>query len=376
MDCLCAGCEGFIMILCSNPKAQYLSHKNDIDAAIFRVLDSGRYVLGNEVLSLEEEFARYIGVTHGIGVGSGTEALHLALAACGIGVGDEVITVSHTAVATVAAIKLAGATPVLVDIEPNFFTLDPSKLKAAITPKTKAIIPVHLYGQSVDLDPILEIARKRNLYVIEDCAQAHGATYKEKRVGSLSDISCFSFYPTKNVGALGDGGIVVTNNAKLAKKAKLLREYGWGERYISHMSGWNSRLDEIQAAILRIKLSHLDEDNVKRVSIAKGYYYGLKKIGLKLPEQRVGCKHIYHQFVIRTEKRDELLSFLKSKDIMALIHYPVPIHLQPAYDNLRYDGLRETEKASKEILSLPIYPELLDSETKTVIDVINRFYNG
>lgn len=376
MDCLCAGCAGFIMILCSNPKAQYLSYKSDIDAAISRVLDSGSYILGKEVLSLEEEFARYIGVAQGIGVGSGTEALHLALAACEIGAGDEVITVSHTAVATVAAIVLTGATPVLVDIEPNFFTLDPSKLQEVITPQTKAIIPVHLYGQPVDLDPILEIARKYHLYVIEDCAQAHGAIYKGKRVGSLGNINCFSFYPTKNLGALGDGGIVVTNNPELAKKAKLLREYGWAERYKSHLSGWNTRLDEIQAAILRIKLSHLDEDNAKRGLIAKAYYNGLKKSGLKLPEKKKECTHIYHQFVVRSEKRDKLLSFLKSKDIVALIHYPIPIHLQPAYKRLVHNRLLETEKAAKEILSLPIYPELSDREVETVINAIDRFYHG
>jgi len=364
------------MILSSNPKAQYLSYKRDIDAAISRVLNSGSYILGNEVLSFEEEFARYIGVAHGIGVGSGTEALQLALAACGIGRGDEVITVSHTAVATVAAIVLTGATPVLVDIEPGFFTLDPNKLKEAITPQTKAIIPVHLYGQPVDLDPILEISREYHLYVIEDCAQAHGAIYKGKRVGSFGNINCFSFYPTKNVGALGDGGIIVTHNAKLAKRARLLREYGWAERYISHMPGWNTRIDEIQAAILRIKLMHLDEDNAKRGLIAEAYSDGLKESGLKLPEKRKESKHVYHQFVVRSQKRDALLSFLKSKDIVALIHYPLPIHLQPAYKKLSHGGLRETEKAAKEILSLPIYPELSDSDVKTVINAINRFYHG
>lgn len=364
------------MILSSYPKAQYLSYKSDIDAAISRVLNSGSYILGKEVLSLEEEFARYIGVAHGIGVGSGTEALHLALAACGIGRGDEVITVSHTAVATVVAIVLTGATPVLVDIEPNFFTLDPNKLKEVITPQTKAIIPVHLYGQPVDLDPILEIARKYHLHVIEDCAQAHGAIYKGKRVGSFGNINCFSFYPTKNVGALGDGGIVVTHNAELAKKVKLLREYGWTERYKSHVSGWNTRLDEIQAAILRIKLVHLDEDNAKRALIAKAYYNGLKNSGLKLPEKRRECTHVYHQFVVRTGKRDKLLSFLKSKDILALIHYPVPIHLQPAYKKIAHKVLLETEKAAKEILSLPIYPELSGIEIETVVNAINRFYHG
>ncbi len=362
------------MILCSNPIAQYRSYKSEIDSVISRVLDSGRYILGNEVQLFEEEFANYIGVAHGIGVGSGTEAIHLALASCGIGPGDEVITVSHTAVATVAAIELAGAIPVLVDIDPNFYTIDPKKIESAITSHTKAIIPVHIYGHPADMDPIVEIAGKYNLKVIEDCAQAHGATYQGKRVGSIGDIGCFSFYPTKNLGALGDGGMVVTNNEKLAEKAKLLREYGWAERYVSHFAGWNTRLDEIQAAILRVKLKHLDEDNSKRRRITELYSKELEACDIILPKQRKDSAHVYHLYVIRSEKRDMLLTFLKGKGIGALIHYNVPVHLQPAYRSLHgCDKLPETEKITKEIISLPIYPELNESDIQTTIKTIRDF---
>ena len=270
MDCICAEGYGDRMILCSNPKAQYQAHKEEIDSAIQRVLDKGWYILGDETKAFESEFAAYIGVDHGIGVGSGTEALHIALAACGIGLGDEVITVSHTAVATVAAIELAGATPVLVDIDPDYYTLNPDKLESAISPRTKAIIPVHLYGQPADLTPILEIARQHGVLLIEDCAQAHGAMYGGRRIGAWGDIACFSFYPTKNLGALGDGGMVVTNDSALAERARLLREYGWAERYVSSIPGLNSRLDEVQAAVLSVKLRFLDADNEARALLAQG----------------------------------------------------------------------------------------------------------
>ena len=402
MDHLCTGTESDVMIPCANPKAQYLSYRDEINSAIQNVLDSGWYILGNEVQLFEEEFARYIGVIRGIGVGSGTEALHLALCACGIGHGDEVITVSHTAVATVAAIELAGATPVLVDIDPDFYTIDPEKIESAITSHTKAIIPVHIYGHPADMDPIVEIAEKHNLKVIEDCAQAHGAIYysgqmseirgqknKEshssintanpikkypRKVGTLGDMGCFSFYPTKNLGALGDGGMVVTNNEKLAEKAKLLHEYGWAERYVSHITGWNTRLDEIQAAILRVKLKHLDEDNSKRVRIAELYSKELEACDIILPKQRKDSAHVYHLYVIRSERRDALLIFLKEKGIGVSIHYPVPVHLQPAYTHLQArDKLPETEKITKEIISLPIYPELSESDIQTTIKTIRDF---
>jgi dTDP-4-amino-4,6-dideoxygalactose transaminase len=363
------------MILCSNPQAQYLAHKDDIDAAISRVLSKGWYILGEEVKAFEAEFAAFIGAAHAVGVGSGTEALHLALRACGIGQGDEVITVSHTAVATVSAIELAGATPVLVDIEPDFYTLDPASLEAAITPRTKAIIPVHLYGQPADLEPIMEIARRHEVRVIEDCAQAHGAKYKGRRVGSYGDMACFSFYPTKNLGALGDGGMVVTSNQELAERAFLLRQYGWADRYVSSITGWNSRLDELQAAILRVKLPHLDSDNASRKRLANTYDETLSALGLTLPRERPSTEHVYHLYVIRSSERDELQSFLKSRGVGALIHYPVPVHLQPAYQSRLSgsDKLPETERAAREVLSLPIYPELDDSQLQKVIGDVQAF---
>ncbi len=363
------------MILCANPKAQYQAHQNEIDEAIRRVLEQGRYILGEEVSSFEAEFASFVGVAHGVGVNSGTEALHVALAACEIGSGDEVITVAHTAVATVAAIELAGATPVLVDIEPDFYTLNPDKLRAVITDRTRAIIPVHVYGQPANLDPIIEIARERNLLVVEDCAQAHGAVYRNQRVGSWGDIACFSFYPTKNLGAIGDGGLVVTNNAKLAERARLLREYGWAERYVSHFVGWNTRLDEIQAAILRVKLRFLESDNEARRRIARKYSEGLANLNLGLPQTRADVIHAFHLFVVRTARRDALQAYLKEKGIGALVHYPVPVHQQPAYQG-RLQGsesLPETERAAPEILSLPMYPELGDDDIETVIREVQQF---
>jgi len=375
MDSICAGGEGAGMILCSNPAAQYQAHKEEIDTAISRVLAKGWYILGDEVKAFEKEFAEYIGVSFGIGVGSGTDAIHLALRACGVGSGDEVLTVSHTAVATVAAIEMAGAMPVLVDIEKDFYTLNPAMLESVISSKTKAIIPVHIYGQPADLDPLMEIARRHELAVIEDCAQAHGAMYKGKKVGSFGDMACFSFYPTKNLGAIGDGGMVVTNNPQLVHKTKSLREYGWVERYISHTRGVNTRLDEIQAAILRVKLKYLDEDNAKRVKLAKLYDEELAETGLILPKQRHNSTHVYHLYVVRTGKRDELLRFLKDNGIGVLIHYPVPIHLHPAYVN-RMRGcnkLNETESAAWEILSLPMYPELAVDENAKVISLVKEF---
>jgi dTDP-4-amino-4,6-dideoxygalactose transaminase len=362
------------MILCANPKAQYLAYKTEIDEAIQRVLDKGRYILGEEVRNFEAEFASFVGVRNGIGVGSGTEALHVALAACQIGPGDEVITVSHTAVATVAAIELMGATPVLVDIEPGFYTLDPGQLRSMITDHTRAIIPVHIYGQPADLDPIMNIAREKNLLVIEDCAQAHGAAYRGQRVGSFGDIACFSFYPTKNLGALGDGGMVVTNDAELAERARLLREYGWAERYVSHVAGWNSRLDEMQAAILRIKLRGLETDNQKRARIAEQYTDGLKDCGLILPRVRHHATHAFHLYVVRVSERDKMQASLQRQDVNTLVHYPVPVHLQPAYrERVRVTRMPETEAAAREILSLPIYPELTDLEVQQVIESVRDY---
>jgi dTDP-4-amino-4,6-dideoxygalactose transaminase len=374
MDRVCTKSAGASMISCGNPLAQYRAHKVEIDAAIRQTLDNGWYILGEEVKAFESEFALFCGVSRGIGVGSGTEALHLALAACGIGSGDEVITVSHTAVATVAAIELTGARPVFVDIEPEFFTLDPSKLQAAISSRTKAIIPVHLYGLPASLDTVIEIAGKHGLRVIEDCAQAHGAMYSGKRVGSWGDLGCFSFYPTKNLGAMGDGGMIVTNDAELAEKVRLLREYGWSNRYVSAISGWNSRLDEIQAAILRVKLRYLESDNAKRAQWAKVYDRELRGTSLRLPACGEHRTHVYHLYVVRSEKRDEFRAFLKDHGVGALVHYPVPIHLQPAYKGrLKESNLPQTERAAQEVLSLPIYPELVESEIMKVVEVAKKF---
>jgi dTDP-4-amino-4,6-dideoxygalactose transaminase len=332
-------------------------------------LASGRYILGEEVVAFEHEFSEYVGVQFGIGVGSGTEALHLALAACGVGAGDEVITVAHTAVATVAAIELCGATPVFVDIEPDYFTLDPDQLEDAITARTKAVIPVHLYGQPAELASIIAIAQRHGIRVVEDCAQAHGATYRDRRVGSWGDVACFSFYPTKNLGAIGDGGAVVTNDPVLAERVHGLREYGWAnERNVSEMRGWNSRLDELQAAILRVKLRFLDADNERRQRIAGLYDELLLDSDLVLPRRRDGATHVFHLYVVKSGERDELLARLRADGVGALVHYPVPVHLQPAYrGRLRGSGrLSNTERAAREILSLPIYPELTVEKVRKV----------
>jgi len=377
MDYVCTGGWDYLMIIYANPKAQYLSYKSEIDAAISRVLDSGWYILGKEVELFEEEFSDYIGVGYGVGVGSGTEALHLALVACGIGPGDEVITVSHTAVATAAAITLSGATPVFVDIEPRYFTIEPDCIRKAITSKTKAILPVHIYGHPADMDAIMQIAHEYGLKVIEDCAQAHGAKYKGQRVGSIGDVGCFSFYPTKNLGAIGDGGVVVTDSPDLAEKTRLLREYGWKDRYISSSEGWNSRLDEIQAAILRVKLKYLDEDNLKRTKLAEQYVDGLQRLLLEVPRKRSDCEHVYHLFVIKTNNRKSLRDYLGENGISTSIQYPVPVHEQAKFMSLgQNESLQITEKLAKEIVSLPIYPEVHSKEAEIVINSIKEFCHG
>lgn len=353
-----------------------MAYKKEIDVVIAEVLDSGHYILGEQVESFEKEFAKYIGVKFAIGVGSGTEALHVALKTRNIGEGDEVITVSHTAVATISAIELCGAKPVLVDIESKYFTIDYTKLKKAITKKTKAIIPVHIYGHSADMEPILDIAGRYGIKVIEDCSQAHGAVYKGRRVGNWGDLACFSFYPTKNLGAIGDGGIIVTDDPKLANNCRLLREYGWAQRGISHMAGWNSRLDELQASILRVKLRYLEKDNRTRIKLASLYDKYLAETELILPKKREDSTHVYHLYVVRSNRRDKLKDFLTKNDIYALIHYPVPVHLQPAYKGrLKIVGeLTKTERIAREVLSLPIYPELAESELRTVITAVRAFY--
>jgi dTDP-4-amino-4,6-dideoxygalactose transaminase len=363
----------------SNPKANYLAHKQEIDAAIAQVLESGWYILGQHVTAFESEFAAYLGVAHAVGVASGTDALHLALRACDVGPGDVVLTVSHTAVATVAAIELCGARPVLVDIDPVHFTMDPNHLEEVLRRgrgRPKAIIPVHLYGQPADMAAIVEIAQRHDLRVIEDCAQSHGATYRGKKTGTWGHIATFSFYPTKNLGALGDGGMVVTDDAELAQRVRLLREYGWKERYVSHIAGLNSRLDEVQAAILRVKLRYLDAENEKRRRLAQMYHALLAGTGPTLPETRPDVSHVYHQYVIRTRQRDALQAYLREQGTGTLIHYPVPVHLQPAYAGRVTDGhsLPQTEAVVASILSLPMYPELEVDQVQTVAQQIAECY--
>jgi dTDP-4-amino-4,6-dideoxygalactose transaminase len=363
------------LIPCANPHAQYLASRKEIDEAIGRVLDGGCYILGPELRAFEDEFASYIGVGHGVGVGNGTDALRIALTACGIGPGDEVVTVSHTAVATVAAIEMAGATPVLADIDPRYFTMDPGELKRLLTPRTKAIVPVHLYGQPADIEPILEFARAHDLKVVEDCAQAHGATYRGKRVGSFGDAACFSFYPTKNLGAIGDGGMLVTDDPEVASRAKGLREYGWRIRYVSEVPGWNSRLDELQAAILRVKLRNLDRDNGARVRLADLYDRKLATLPVGSPARRSDATHVFHLYVVRTKEREELREYLKKREVATGIHYPVPVHNQPAYaGRIRHGRLPVTEMAVRDILSLPIYPELTEPEARTVAGAMADYF--
>jgi dTDP-4-amino-4,6-dideoxygalactose transaminase len=359
----------------SDLKLQYLSIREEIDAAVERVLTSGWFILGQEVQAFEEEFASYLGVSHAVGVGSGTEALHLALLACDVGPGDEVITVSHTAVATVAAIELAGAKPVFVDIDPSTYTMDPSQLENKIGPETKVILPVHLYGQTADMEPILEAARLHGLTVVEDAAQAHGAEYKGRKAGSLGDLASFSFYPTKNLGAYGDGGMVVSNNPALAERVSLLRQYGWRDRYVSSYKGLNSRLDELQAAILRVKLRWLDKWNARRREHTGLYNRRLQDTGVILPAEPDYSKHCYHLYVIRSKRRDELQRFLRDNGVGAIAHYPVPVHLQDAYTDLAVSAgtLPSTEQCAREVLSLPVAPELSDEQIETVCDLVAQF---
>lgn len=363
-------------ILAIDLRAQYLSIQPEIDSAIARVLASGQFILGQEVSAFECEFAEYCGVANAIGVDSGTSAIQLALLACGIGPGDEVITVSHTAVATVAAIEMTGARPVFVDIEPLRFTLDPFMLSAALTPHTRAIIPVHLYGCPADLQPILAFAQQHWLFVIEDCAQAHGAYYQDKRVGGWGHLAAFSFYPTKNLGAYGDGGAVLTNDSALAKQVRILRQYGWSaENHISEQKGLNTRLDELQAAILRVKLRHLNIWNDRRQELAVLYRKLLDGNGLILPIKPPEVRHVYHQFVIRLHDREALRAFLAEQGIHTQVHYPVPVHLQPAYRTMMISpgGLPVTETVANTVLSLPIYPELSNDKVKRICNAIRSF---
>ena len=354
-------------VLQSSPKAGYLAHKAEIEEAIARTLASGWYILGREVAAFEAEFAAWLGVRHAIGVASGTDGLRLALRACGIGPGDLVFTVSHTAVATVAAIDMVGATPVYVDIDPKTFTMAPQRLEEALAsapPGTpKAVLPVHLYGHPADLSAITALSRRHGLRLIEDCSQSHGAAWKGQKTGTWGDIAVFSCYPTKNLGALGDAGVIATSDTALDAQLRLLREYGWRDRYVSAIPGENSRLDELQAAILRVKLCHLDAGNARRREVAARYEALLRDVpALTLPSIGPEAAHVFHQYVIRSPKRDELRAYLQAEGIGTLIHYPVPVHRQPAYAHFAQGDLPETERAAREILSLPLYPEIPEED--------------
>jgi dTDP-3-amino-3,4,6-trideoxy-alpha-D-glucose transaminase len=347
---------------------------SDLDGAFQRVMRSGWFILGEEVETFEAEFAAYCGVSHCIGVASGTEALQLALLACGIGPGDEVITVSHTAVQTALAIAATSATPVFVDVDPETYTLRPDQLDAAISDKTRAILPVHLYGRCAEMDAILEVAERRNIYVIEDAAQAQGSSYKGRRAGSIGHLGCFSFYPTKNLGALGDAGAVTTSDTELAARLRRLRNYGESSKYHNESMGYNSRLDELQAAFLRVKLPHLDRWNETRRNLAAIYQSRLND-RFHAPKDKLGYVDNYHLFVIQSEERDKLQEHLRAHNIQTLIHYPVPCHLQPAFRNIRHrcGDLSVTERMDGRILSLPMFSTLSTEQLEYVVGCVNSF---
>jgi dTDP-4-amino-4,6-dideoxygalactose transaminase len=355
--------------------AQYLAHQKEYDEATLRVLSSGYYILGQEVAEFEKQLALYLGTRAAIGVGNGLEALQLALLALGVGQGDEVITTSHSAVASTLAISAVGATPVFGDID-EYFHLDADKIEALITPKTKVILPVHLYGQSVDLNKIKDICQRHKLFLLEDAAQADGALYQNKFVGTFGEAAAFSFYPTKNLGAFGDGGAVVTSNNDLQEKLIMLRNYGQKNRYEHEVVGINSRLDEIQAAILQVQLKYLSAGNQRRQEIANFYLSALSGIkNIKLPKIREGASHVWHLFVIEAEDRDKLQEHLKSLGIPTLIHYPIPIHKQKCFAQYNNLDLPVLEEKVKKILSLPIHPFLTSAELDYIVSAISKFYN-
>jgi dTDP-4-amino-4,6-dideoxygalactose transaminase len=354
-------------------KAQYHSIKPEIDAAIATILEGSQFVLGEEVAAFEREFATYCGAAQGIAVNSGTSALHLAFLAAGIGPGDEVITIPHTFVATVAAIRYTGARAVYVDIDPATFTMDPGKIEAAITPRTRAIAPVHLYGHPADMDPILEIARRRKLVVVEDAAQAHGAKYKGRPVGSMGDMACFSFYPGKNLGAYGEGGLVVTSNEDYARTIRMLRDWGQDRKYHHVLAGYNYRMEGMQGAILRVKLRYLEKWTEARRAHAERYRALLAGTSLGLPAEAPGRRHVYHVYAVRTPERAALMKALNDEGIQTGIHYPVPVHLQPAYADEAWSSgsFPHSEKAADEVLSLPMYPEMTEEHVQAVSQALH-----
>jgi dTDP-4-amino-4,6-dideoxygalactose transaminase len=369
-----------------DPRASYLTRRDALDAAVLGVLAAGRYVLGPEVSAFEGEFAEFTGVSHALGVANGTEALALALRAVGVVGGDVVISPSHTAVATTAAIRSIGATPLFVDVDETHGLLDPDHLERALTAiargdlavsmsQIRAVVPVHLYGRCADMRSILELTRKHGLRLVEDCAQAHGAQTEGVRAGAWGDAASFSFYPTKNLGAFGDGGAVVSDSATIIDHVRLLREYGWRTRYVSDIEGGNSRLDELQAAVLRVKLRHLDDDNARRSAIADQYRAGIRNSALRLPPPAPAGQHVYHQFAVRCGSREILRASLAKSGIGTLVHYPTSVHRQPAYANPEYAPLPlpNTERWAEEVISLPMFPQLSDEQIERVIQAVNEW---
>ncbi len=362
------------MIVMNDFKKEYSLLSKEINEAISRVLESGWYILGKEVESFEVEFANYIGSKYCIAVANGLEALQVSLMALGIGKGDEVLTVSNTAVATVLAISNVGAKPVFVDVD-DYYLMDVNKIEEKITKRTKAILPVHLFGQMTDMGAIKKIAKKYNLKIVEDACQAHGATQKTKKSGSFGDLGCFSFYPTKNLGAYGDGGAIVTDSKKMYEKCLMLRNYGQKNRYEHEIRGLNSRLDEIQAAVLKVKLKHLDKFIQKRNKIADLYIRNLKNVNqIKLPITLERNYHAYHLFVVQAENRDDLMTYLRNNGVQALVHYPIPVHQQKCYREFNKIKLSKTEYFAENIISLPVNPLLPLNEVKTVCKLIKDFY--
>jgi dTDP-4-amino-4,6-dideoxygalactose transaminase len=356
-------------------KQQYLSIKDEVLPAVEKVFESTQFVLGKEVAAFEEEFANYCGVQHAIGVNNGTSALHLALLAAGVGPGDEVITVPFTFVASVAAIVYTGATPVLVDIDPVTYTMDPAQIEAALTSRTKAILPVHLYGHPADMDPILEVARRYGLAVIEDAAQAHGAEYNGQRCGSMGDLGCFSFYPGKNLGAYGEGGMVTTSNPEFARKIRMLRDWGAEKKYQHVLKGFNYRMEGVQGAILRIKLRHLEAWTEARRAHAAAYNEVLNETGLVLPTEMAGSRHVYHVYGVLTAQRQEFMDSLNAQGVQTGIHYPIPVHLLPAYADLNYSAgeFPVSERVAEQEVSLPMFPEMTSAQIEAVLGATMEF---
>jgi dTDP-3-amino-3,4,6-trideoxy-alpha-D-glucose transaminase len=366
----------------SDPGSAYLAHRAEIDGAVLSTLASGRYILGEQVAAFEKEWATYVGTAAAVGVGTGTDAIELALRALGVGIGDTVITVANTAVATLSAIERAGASALLIDVDEGTRTMSPRALAQAISTsagrRLKAVIPVHLYGQPADLPTIAAIAEQHSLRLVEDCAQAHGARIDGRSVGTWGDAAAFSFYPTKNLGALGDGGAVVSNDLTLAERMRELRMYGWKERYISERPGINSRLDELQAAILRVKLRYLEQSNERRRELADLYHRELQDLPIRLPSPGENVRHVYHQFVIDAPQRDKLRAHLEALKIDTAVLYPVPIHLQPGYrGRIAVSGsLSVVERNARELLCLPMHPSLADDDVVRVAIAIRIWYNS